>query len=223
MKNYYSEKLSAERLKQCYDIAPPRVNQYLETEIEYVLCKIKPADIVLELGCGYGRVTEKLVQKAGRVFGIDNSIENLYYAKELFGKYSKCNYLFMNAESTGFKNSSFDAVICIQNGISAFKIDPLVLITESMRITRPGGFVLFSTYSEKFWDARLNWFEIQAEYGLLGEIDYNNTGNGIITCKDGFKAVTFSPSELSEIANRAGFEAIIEEVDKSSIFCTIKK
>jgi hypothetical protein len=52
MNNYYSEKLAAEHLKKCYDIAPPRVQQYLEAEIQYVLSHIKTHDLVIELGCG---------------------------------------------------------------------------------------------------------------------------------------------------------------------------
>lgn len=223
MDKYYSEKLSAERLKQCYDIASPRIRQYLKAETEYILSHIKPEDTILELGCGYGRVTEILTQKALKVYGIDNALKSLKYAGELFANGLKCKYLLMDAAVSGFKNNSFDAVICIQNGISAFRIKPEILIREAVRITKPNGIILFSTYSEKFWDARLEWFELQAEYGLLGEIDYGNTGNGIIICKDGFKAVTFSPEELLEVAKRAGFSVRIDEVDESSIFCTIKK
>jgi hypothetical protein len=34
---YYSERLAAERLRACYDLAPPRTSAYLEAEIEFVL------------------------------------------------------------------------------------------------------------------------------------------------------------------------------------------
>jgi hypothetical protein len=52
MHGYYSEKLFAERLRKIYQIAPPRIKQYLEAEIDFILGKIKSSDIVLELGCG---------------------------------------------------------------------------------------------------------------------------------------------------------------------------
>ncbi len=35
--SYYEEKLSAERLKKAYTIAPPRVKQYLEAEVSSTL------------------------------------------------------------------------------------------------------------------------------------------------------------------------------------------
>lgn len=85
MHSYYSHKLSAERLKLCYEIAPLRVKRYFEAEIEFIL---------------------------------------------------------------GFRNRRFDVVVCIQNGISAFKVDQRKLIGETMCVTRSGGTLLFSSYSE---------------------------------------------------------------------------
>ena len=43
MKGYYSECLSAERLQRCYEIAPPRVKQYLAADgIHYEPRQFKP-------------------------------------------------------------------------------------------------------------------------------------------------------------------------------------
>jgi 2-polyprenyl-6-hydroxyphenyl methylase/3-demethylubiquinone-9 3-methyltransferase len=67
LKDYYSKKLSAGRLRQVYDIAPDRVRRYLESEIRFVMEKIKPGDMVLELGCGYGRVMDKLAEKTEKI------------------------------------------------------------------------------------------------------------------------------------------------------------
>jgi len=55
MSSYYTEKLAAERLRACYDLAPPRTKAYLEAEIQFVLQKMFPSMVVLELGCGYGQ------------------------------------------------------------------------------------------------------------------------------------------------------------------------
>jgi hypothetical protein len=119
--------------------------------------------------------------------------------------------------------NSFDGVICIQNGISAIHVDQKDLIQESIRVTKPCGLVLFSTYSEKFWDDRLHWFQLQADAGLLGEIDYEKTGDGVIICKDGFKATTVSPEQFLKLISGMNVQATIVEVDESSIFCEIRK
>jgi len=48
MRGYYTGKLSGERLRQCYRIASPRVQQYLEAEIRFVLGRLDRDDVVLE-------------------------------------------------------------------------------------------------------------------------------------------------------------------------------
>ena len=220
--NYYLNQLSAERLQQCYDIAPPRVKQYLDAEIQHVMNKISPSDVVLELGCGYGRVLEKLALRAKRVVGIDTSRSNLMFAKKRLGRIANCYLFQMNAVALGFLDRSFDVVICIQNGISAFKVNPQNLIRESVRVARAGGNVLFSSYSEKFWKDRLKWFQLQADAGLIGEIDWSATREGVIVCRDGFRATTFGPAEFLSLTSQFYAELKIEEVDDSSLFFEIR-
>ncbi|MHA1441439.1 MAG: class I SAM-dependent methyltransferase [Candidatus Heimdallarchaeota archaeon] len=222
-KEYYSKKLSANKLKRCYDVASPRIQQYLTEEINFVSQFIKPDMKVLELGCGYGRVVKLLAEKAKTVVGIDTSQESLDLAKGYLGTKSNYELKNMNAEKLDFQNESFDLVIGIQNGISAFKVDSKKLVMESLRVTKMGGYVLFSSYSENIWDARLEWFQKQSEEGLLGEIDYEKTGNGIIICKDGFKATTYSKEDFVDLMCHLQLKAEITEVDNSSIFCVIKK
>jgi ubiquinone/menaquinone biosynthesis C-methylase UbiE len=220
-KSYYQEKLAAQQLVQCYRIAPPRVQQYLAAELSYVIEKIKPGDKVLDLGCGYGRVMPELAQKASTVAGIDNSNASLMLARERTRFIPNCSLIQANALHIGFKKNSFDVVICIQNGISAFHVDQKQLIKESLRVTKDEGMALFSSYSEKFWKYRLEWFQMQADEGLLGEIDHEKTRDGVIICKDGFTATTVSPGQFLSITADLGVRASVVEVDESSIFCEI--
>jgi len=145
---YYTDKLSAHKLKRCYELAPPRIQQYLDAEIRYVLKKITSGQYILELGCGYGRVLSSLIQKTDRVVGIDTSLESLQFAKKFIIPSEKCSLLRMDAEHMAFSNQIFDVVICVQNGISAFHVDPQELIQESIRVIKPHGLVLFSSYSK---------------------------------------------------------------------------
>lgn len=221
MSSYYAEKLSAERLRRCYEIAPPRVQRYLDAETEFVQSRIRPTDTVLELGCGYGRVVEKLAERAAAVVGIDTSTSSLKLARELLRSKLNCSLVNMNAAALGFCDAAFDVVACIQNGLSAFKVDQRKLIAESIRVTRPGGRVLFSSYAEEFWPQRLEWFRLQADEGLLGEIDWDATGDGVIVCKDGFRATTSTPRDFDRLMSSFDVRWQIEEVDDSSVFCEL--
>lgn len=61
----------------------------------------------------------------------------------------------------------------------------------------------------------------QSEEGLLGEIDLEKIGKGVIVCKDGFKATTYSPEDFYRLTSEMKLDATIEEVDYSRIFCVI--
>ena len=217
---YYSQKLAADRLRKVYEIASPRVRQYLAAEIDFVTARIQPGDRVLELGCGYGRVLIRLADATHRVFGIDTSLASLSMAAEIAGA-GRFYLAMMNAVQTAFKANSFDLTVCIQNGISAFKVDQRSLMTEAVRITRPGGKVVFSSYAEPFWLHRLEWFRAQADCGLVGEIDEAATGSGVIVCKDGFTATTIGPEEFRSLAAQVGLTPFITIVDDSSVCCEL--
>lgn len=221
MGNYYSEKLSAERLKHVYEIGSPRLNQYLESEIHHLLKKIKPSDTVLEMGCGYGRIIKSLLSKAKKVVGVDISSDNINMAKEYLKEYKNVELFQKDVTDLNFEKETFDVTIVAQNGISAFKVKPEKLLTDCLRITKKGGIILFSTYSDKFWSERLKWFEKQSKEGLLGEIDKKKTCNGNIICKDGFTATTFTVEDFIALTNVFDITPNIVEVDESSLFCEI--
>jgi 2-polyprenyl-6-hydroxyphenyl methylase/3-demethylubiquinone-9 3-methyltransferase len=128
----------------------------------------------------------------------------------------------MDAVALGFRDGVFDVVACIQNGIAAFDVDQTALMREAVRVTRPGGILLFSSYAAAFWPERLDWFHRQAAEGLIGEIDPARTGDGVITCKDGFRATTATPDDFRRLAATLDLNATIQEVDASSLFCEVR-
>ena len=81
--------------------------------------------------------------------------------------------------------------------------------------------MLFSSYCESFWPDRLKWFEIQSAHGLIGAIDSQRTGNGVIVCTDGFRATTMDPEGFRSLTGVLGLTPRIVEVDHSSLFCEI--
>jgi SAM-dependent methyltransferase len=218
MGQYYTEKLVAEQLKKCYDIATPRIRQYLEAEIQHVLSYIKPSDLVIELGCGYGRVLQRIAERTTHLVGIDTANESLEYAIQNRFVNNKSALFLMDAAYLGFQDGRFDVVVCIQNGISAFNVDPQHLVQECIRITKLGGLCLFSSYCEEFWEPRLEWFQLQSEHGLLGEIDWDATHDGTIVCHDGFRATTMSINDFDAISQSIGIQPRIVKVDNSSLF-----
>jgi ubiquinone/menaquinone biosynthesis C-methylase UbiE len=223
MTGYYNDKLAAERLRQCYALAPERTRQYLQAELDFVLNRIKNGDAVLDLGCGYGRTLQPLSSKAGSVVGIDNAAASIVMARQAIKDIPNIVVKEMDAARLLFTDNLFDVVICSQNGISAFHCNQKNLIHEALRVTKSGGLTLFSTYAEKFWEYRLEWFKLQAAAGLLGEIDWEKTANGVIVCRDGFTASTVSPKQFLQLCANLPATVTLTEIDESSLFCELIK
>ena len=223
MGGYYRDHLVGADLQRVYELASPRIRQYLRAEIEHVVTQVRGSARVLELGCGYGRVLGEIAPQVGRAVGIDISPGNLRSAESYLREHRNCDVALMDAVRLGFQDAQFDATICVQNGISAFRVDPSRLIAEAIRVTRVGGRVHFSTYSPRIWPDRLEWFRAQARDGLIGALDESQTGNGTIVCLDGLRLTTGSGEKFQALFAEHGQLAQIHEVDQSSVFADVTK
>ena len=220
--NYYAKKLNSQKLVQVYDTQIPRVKQYLEAEVSFVKDNLLGSEKVLELGAGYGRIVKELASHCKSIVGIDISDESVSLGKEYLKEDLNAEIVTMDANNLTFKEK-FDVILCLQNGLSAMKADSPEFIERILENVVTGGTVYFSTYSENFWDCRLLWFKEQAEKGLLGDIDLDKTKDGVIVCKDGFKAITHTKKDLELIGRWSGYEYKIQEIDQSSVFLIIHK
>ncbi len=221
-KNYYSQKLNSQKLFKVYETKIPRVKQYFDAEIAFVRENLTGSERVLELGAGYGRIVKELAGNCKSIVGIDISDESVLLGKEYLKDSPNSEIMTMDVNHLTLEEK-FDVILCLQNGLSAMKVTSSDLIEKILGMVVSGGKVYFSTYSEKFWEYRVMWFKEQAEKGLLGEIDLDKTKDGVIICKDGFKAITYTPKDLKMIGQLSGYEYQIQEVDESSVFLIIHK
>ncbi len=223
MRAYYEHHLAGARLLRCYRIARPRIQRYLDAEIRFASERLRGAGRVLELGCGYGRVMKPLSLVVREVAGCDIAQESLSLARSYLEPRRNVALVRANAVRLPFATGAFDATVCVQNGISAFGVDPRDLVAEAVRVTRTGGRILFSTYSARIWPERLEWFREQAREGLVGAIDEARTRDGTIVCTDGFRATTLGSKELARLFDGLVAETEVREVDGSSVFCVAVK
>lgn len=221
MSNYYADKLNSQSLFQVYETAIPNVRQYLDSEIDFVKKRLHKTDCVLELAAGYGRIVKLLAPCCDTIVGMDISKESVELGKEYLQAYANADMVVMDMHQISF-DKPFDVVLCLQNGLSAMQVTPKE-IEKILDIVAPGGTAYFSTYSANFWDWRIKWFEEQAKKGLLGEIDYDRTKDGVIVCKDGFRATTQTEEDYRKIGEYCGYPYLIQEVDGSSLFLMIQK
>jgi len=223
MGTYYRSHILGSDLQRVYELASPRIRQYLRAEIGNVVERVRGAGRVLELGCGYGRVLREVAPYVDRAVGIDIAPANLRSASLYLRSRKNCDLVLMNAVRLAFADARFDATVCVQNGISAFGVDRSKLVSEAVRVTRDGGQILFSTYSPRIWLDRLEWFRAQSRAGLIGAVDEVHSKEGTIVCQDGLRLAMASGSEFRDLFARTGQRARIREVDQSSVFAEVKK
>jgi ubiquinone/menaquinone biosynthesis C-methylase UbiE len=216
--SYYADRLFGEKLQRVYDLASPRIRRYLDAETRFVIENVRDARRVLELGCGYGRAMKEVAPHVTRILGNDISRGSLELAASHLRRFRNCDLVRMDASRLAFRDGTFDAVFCIQNGISAFGRDRHMLVAEAVRVAEEGGVILFSSYSPRIWTDRLEWFRAQSRAGLLDEIEESQTKNGTIVCKDGFRASTVGEGEFRALFREIGLAVSIHEVDGSSVF-----
>lgn len=220
--NYYAQNLNAQKLYYVYQTKHERIRQYLESELSFVRKNLGGMERVLELGAGYGRIVKELAPDCKEIIGIDISKDNIMFGKNYLEGISNAKLIVMDAHNLKLKGL-FDVVLCLQNGLSAIKAEPISYISKLMNLLTEGGKAFFSSYSPKFWEHRLTWFHEQADKGLLSEIDMDKTKDGVIVCKDGFRAVTHSPEDMDTFGKASGFPYEVIEVDNSSIFLIITR
>ena len=101
---------------------------------------IKPDDVILEIGCGVGRVGKLLSQRCAQWIGTDISRQMLAVAGE---RLEGCeNVELIELEKVGLdpiSDNSVDLVYCTVVFMHLFEWDRYQYILEAMRVLKPGG------------------------------------------------------------------------------------
>jgi SAM-dependent methyltransferase len=117
----------------------------LDTVLELVGASVEPGDIVLDIGCGVGRLTRVLAERGRHVHAIDVSAEMLAQARELNAHLENISWHQGDgATLQPIEDASIDAVV--SHVVFQHIPDPQVTlgyVREIGRVLRPGGWAAF--------------------------------------------------------------------------------
>lgn len=100
-------------------------------------------NVVLDIGCGYGSLTNHLSQLGFQVTGIDSDVEMIRRGKSLFPELKEENLQIMDAVKISFQDGFFDAVNlrdCLHHLYQEPNINSIFLEIE--RVLQPNGLLV---------------------------------------------------------------------------------
>jgi arsenite methyltransferase len=134
-------------LAEKYSRKPLEDPSAFERKIEVTKSRMKPDDVVLDIGCGTGSLALRLSSHAARVHGLDFSSAMIRIADEKTRSHRVDNVHFhtgpFDASFAVFADESLDG-ICAYSILHLFE-DRADALKRIYRLLKPGGFFISST------------------------------------------------------------------------------
>src|SRR5918992_2171874 len=110
---------------------------------------VRPGMRVLDVGCGYGRVTGPLLHRGARVCACDLNLAVLRQLQTNLASESTAAIIQADARSLPFKDRQLDVVLFAFNAIDMVfpETARIHVLQEIERVLRPGGYFIFSSHN----------------------------------------------------------------------------
>lgn len=143
LRDYYSKVYDSQISDYQHDI-----------ETNHIISKLNPSknEVILDIGCGTGRITSKLIKKGSTVVAIDFSGESIDVCKSRFNTPLELstNIHFIRADACNlpFKDNSFNKCLCSEvfEHIPSEK-ERVKVIREANRVLKDQGVFLLTTFN----------------------------------------------------------------------------
>lgn len=109
---------------------------------------IKDGMMILDVGCGNGRITQELKNKNIKYIGIDNSTELLKEAIHNFNDRSNFSFLEGDILELPFAENQFDVIVCVavMHHVPSKNLRDKAML-EIHRVLKPGGILIMSNWN----------------------------------------------------------------------------
>lgn len=177
LEKYYEKKWEKEGYKRGVKVNGINISNIFQKEREKSAFKFlnpKKSDVILDAGCGKGKLAIKISKKCKKIYGVD-------ITKNAFSKASKKsskNIIFkkMNIEELKFRNNTFDKIVCVE--ALEHVINPKRVIKEFSRVLKKKGKLVltYPTLNTNYSARASNFIGIRKDLKIsehLNEFSYN--------------------------------------------------
>ncbi|MBW1894158.1 MAG: class I SAM-dependent methyltransferase [Deltaproteobacteria bacterium] len=155
---------------------------------------IGKGDVLLDVGCGRGRISDLVKDRFNQIIGLDISLTGLSLAsKKMTAIQSN-----LNQAAIPLKDQSVDAVVCLD--VIEHLFDPLHLVEEAGRVLKDNGEFILSTPNTRF-------------IGHISNLLFRGTAPKTsmdIEGYDGGHLHYFTFADLKEILTKSNFSIVAE-------------
>jgi len=138
-----SDKWDFQKVERCSaSRTPEKYWSYINQRAQFCSEHLKPDDVVLDVGCGDGYITNMVKGKCKKIIGTDYSEEAL---KEMRQQYPSIECHPMTSTNLLFGPESFDKVICLELLEHLTLLQGQKTVSEILRILKHGGMAVGST------------------------------------------------------------------------------
>lgn len=223
MKSHAAQQISQQVRADYNAIAPhfAQTRQLQWYEVQYLVEQyVHPGSVVLDLGCGNGRIADVVNQIKGRYIGMDISEELIAIAR---AQHPGNEFYVGDMLATGFLDHSFDVVFLIAS-LHQVPSDNMRLraLQEVRRITKPGGMIILLNWNLYQWRfVPLRWWYAFKKIVGVHSMDW---GDVLVPWKNPDKKIiarryyhAFKKRELRRLCKRTGLRVTKQYYERNGL------
>jgi SAM-dependent methyltransferase len=148
---------------------------FLEKKGSFAFCdffRTKKSDIILDIGCGIGRIAKFLCTNIKHYYGVDWSKEMVKKAREYNKEINNATFNQCDGETLSmYADEYFTKIICEQTLIHVNKSSSISYFKESYRVLKPSGLFVCLVPKEEHYINGFSEEELRLNLSLFSKID----------------------------------------------------
>ncbi len=194
----------------------PEFENWTQKDIIEIRKFLNKDSVVLEIGCGWGRVIKALAPYCKKFIGIDNSEAETIEAKSFLKDIDNVKVFLEDGKETHFPDNYFDAIVISGNTFGNLGENKENVLQEMKRLLKPDGKILLSVYSEGAKARRLKAYK---DIGMK----IKTTESKKIIFEGGLISEEFSKEDIESLFEKYGLKVQFRDISSVALFCIVSK